>query len=293
MIARLVIKTPLAVAALATCALLASCGEGSDAGPPVVLPQESVTEAAPSALAEGRPLEQAAPVFFGPRLTVTDHGSFGVADRARVLPSPEFGALLRVRYPAGSASQKSSRVDGTPEGGAQLYLTLGGGPVDAALLAYHVRFPADFDFVKGGKLPGLYGGTRTGGGHIPDGTNGLSTRFMWRAAGAGEVYAYLPSSHVHGTSLGRGAWTFPKGRWVRLRQEVRLNTPGTADGSITVWLDDRQVLRQDGLVFRDTTDLKIDGLFFSTFFGGDDAGWSSPTEQHADFAGFTLTPADS
>ncbi|WP_181449171.1 polysaccharide lyase [Nonomuraea aridisoli] len=43
------------------------------------------------------------------------------------------------------------------------------------------------------------------GGRIPDGTNGLSTRFMWRANGAGEVYAYLPTSREHGTSLGRGA----------------------------------------------------------------------------------------
>ena len=30
-------------------------------------------------------------------------------------------------------------------------------PSDVMTLTYNVRFPSGFDFVKGGKLPGLYG----------------------------------------------------------------------------------------------------------------------------------------
>ncbi|WP_181449170.1 hypothetical protein [Nonomuraea aridisoli] len=40
-------------------------------------------------------------------------------------------------FPAGSASRTSSRADGTPEGGAQLYLLLKDGPVESVRLAYH------------------------------------------------------------------------------------------------------------------------------------------------------------
>jgi hypothetical protein len=283
-----------AVVALTASALLLLAACGGNAGdafaPPIVLP--GTAEATPARAPDGIPLQQAAPDFFGASLTPRERGSFGLADRAHVLPSddPRFARILRVRFPAGSASQKSSHEDGTPEGGAQVYLLFADGPGDAVRFSYHVRFPADFAFVKGGKLPGLFGGSKTGGGKIPDGSDGMSTRYMWRAAGIGEVYAYLPTSHDHGTSLGRGAWTFPTGRWTHIEQEVRLNTPGSPDGSITVRLDGRQVLHQDALTFRTTPDLHIDGVFFSTFFGGDDATWATPADQHIDFAAFRVTP---
>jgi hypothetical protein len=145
-----------------------------------------------------------------------------------------------------------------------------------------------FDFVKDGKLPGLYGGTVTAGRHIPDGTNGFSTRYMWRKGEAGEVYAYLPSSVSHGTSLGRNSWQFAPGQWTLTEQEVRLNTPGESDGSVTVWINGTQVFQQTGIVYRTTRNLKIDGLFFSTFFGGGDSSWASPSDQYAEFAEFSV-----
>jgi polysaccharide lyase-like protein len=229
--------------------------------------------------------------FFGNGLTFTNHGSFGL-DRGTVLPPTEGapGAVLRVTYPAGAASKRAEAEDGTADGGVQAYLRLPHDSQDQARLRYYVRFQPGFDFVKGGKLPGLYGGTVTSGRKIPNGTNGFSTRYMWRTGGAGEVYAYLPSSVEHGTSLGRGSWQFVPGRWTLTEQEVRLNTPGQADGSITVWVDGNQVFQQNGLVYRTTRDLKIDGLFFSTFFGGGDSSWASPSDQYAEFAEFSLRP---
>ena len=224
--------------------------------------------------------------FIGNGLDYIGDGDFGL-DEAQLLTTTDApgGVLLRVSYPAGSAS----RAAGGPDGGTQAYLRLPDTTTDTLDLRYHLRFPTDFDFVKGGKLPGLYGGTVTSGQHIPDGTNGFSTRYMWRANGAGEVYAYLPTSQQHGTSLGRGCFTFTPGRWTQLHQRITLNTPGHSNGRITVWQDDRLVLDPPGLTFRTTPDLHIDGLFFSTFFGGDDSSWASPTDQHADFADFAVT----
>jgi hypothetical protein len=224
--------------------------------------------------------------FLGNGLTYVDRGAFGL-DRSQLITTPDApgGSMVRVAYPAGSASK---RADGE-DGGLQAYLQLPDGPRDELYLQYSVRFQPDFDFVKGGKLPGLYGGTVTGGQDIPDGTNGFSTRYMWRSGGDGEVYAYLPTSQDHGTSLGRGCWFFPTNQWVSIQQRVRLNTPGASDGEVTVWQDGRQVFSQGGMTYRTTDQLKIDGLFFSTFFGGGDESWASPVDQYADFAGFAIS----
>lgn len=228
--------------------------------------------------------------FFGPSVVARSGGSFGLS-RAGLLGGTEgaLGRVLRVYYPAHSASPTVARQYGRPEGGTQLYLPLRSGPTDQLHLRYYVRFPYDFDFVKGGKLPGLYGGTVTSGRHIPNGENGLSTRYMWRAGGAAEVYAYLPTSVAHGTSLDRGAWHWAPGRWMCAEQAVRLNTPGRSDGTVTVFIDGRQVMSAHGLEFRTADTLHIEGVFFSTFFGGSDTTWATPREQYADFAAFAVS----
>ncbi len=204
-------------------------------------------------------------------------------------PSGKFSQVLRVRYPGGSASPLVTRKTGAPIGGAQFFANLGMQPQNALRLSYYVRFANDFDFVKGGKLPGLFGGTVTDGRQIPDGTNGFSTRYMWRRGGEGEIYAYLPSSKEHGTSIGRGNWRFQPGIWYRLEQEVILNQPGKNNGRIRVWVNGKPVLNQGNLTFRTSDRLKIEGILFSTFFGGGAPSWATPKNVYADFANFSVS----
>lgn len=91
--------------------------------------------------------------------------------------------VMQVRFPAGSVNPGSR-----PRGGADFYAA----PLDLSeaknvTLEYEVFFPANFSFVKGGKLPGLYGGHEgCSGGDDAEGC--FSTRMMWRADGAGELY---------------------------------------------------------------------------------------------------------
>ena len=96
-------------------------------------------------------------------------------------------SMLQVFYPEGSINPKQR-----PQGGSQFYAA----PLDvrharSVTFAYSIFFPSDFDWVKGGKLPGLYGG-RTGcsGGDAAD--DCFSTRMMWRRGGAGELYLVRP-----------------------------------------------------------------------------------------------------
>lgn len=195
---------------------------------------------------------------------------------------------LRVKYPRGSWSPQATRKAGLPVGGAQFYSPVCGAGLDEATLSYSLRFSDHFPFVKGGKLPGLYGGKGNTGGKIPTGEDGFSTRFMWVQEGAGVIYPYLPTSIRVGSTYGRGTFYFKPGVWQRLEQHVKLNTPGASDGEIDVILDGKPVFQKQGLRFRDVPALKIDGILFSTFFGGADASWAAPSDCYVDFADFTV-----
>jgi hypothetical protein len=217
-------------------------------------------------------------------------GAFGLDNLSIENETGPFSRFLRAKYYKGGASPSASRRAGVKEGGGQFNGALEGGPVDHLFLRYYVRFPKDFDFKKGGKLPGFYGGTEVSGGRIPDGTNGFSTRFMWRTDGQGEVYVYMPSSPKFGTSLGRGSWTFARDKWQCIEQEFTLNTPARSDGVVRVWLDGEPVYTNESLLIRTVPSLQIEGIFFSTFFGGGDASWAPDTDTYADFAAFATGP---
>ncbi|PMR73935.1 hypothetical protein C1H69_16130 [Billgrantia endophytica] len=187
---------------------------------------------------------------------------------------------LRVHYPAGTSSPSDE-----PLGGAGFYAdpkALAG--AERACLSYQVRFAPDFDFVKGGKLPGLYGGDAPSGGEAVDGENGFSLRLMWREMGEGELYPYVVGHE--GVSVGRGSWHFPVGRWVSVEQEVILNDPGRDNGIARLWIDGRPVLEHRDITYRTTPESTIDGLMFSTFFGGTGKEWQTPRDQFVDFAAF-------
>jgi len=95
--------------------------------------------------------------------------------------------MLQLFYPEGSINPV-----GWPQGGSQFYAA----PLDVSKASsltfeYKVFFPSDFEWVKGGKLPGLYGG-RTGCSGGDAALDCFSTRLMWRAGGAGELYLVKP-----------------------------------------------------------------------------------------------------
>jgi hypothetical protein len=132
-------------------------------------------------------------------------------------------------------------------------------------LAYGIYFPASFDFRKGGKLPGLYGGHGgCSGGN--EASTCFSTRLMFRQDGMGELYLYAPvgkqpksvcnlppfstCSAVFGASLGRGSWTFARGGWTHVKQDIWLNTPGQADGGFNIWVNGERVLTANNVFIR-------------------------------------------
>lgn len=211
------------------------------------------------------------------------------------------GPVLQVTYPAGSFQSTS--------GGLQLYSlwnTSDGSQFNSMLLSYEVAFDADFNFVKGGKLPGLRGGpqpTGCDGGQAANGTNCFSSRLMWRTSGQGEVYAYIPDSNRlcsgdpseflcnsdgFGTSIDRGSFSFTTGAWNHVTLLVRLNNVGSDNGEVSLFFNDVNALDHTNINYRTDTDINIGGLYLSTFFGGDDSSWATPNTVNTYFRNFQL-----
>ncbi|KAI0355080.1 hypothetical protein OH77DRAFT_1496264 [Trametes cingulata] len=170
-------------------------------------------------------------------------------------------AFLQLFYPANSVNPAQS-----PQGGADFYAT----PLDLSRarnvsLEYSVFFPADFDFVEAGKLPGIYGG-HDGCSGGDDALECWSTRLMWRAKGLGELYLYAPKDKqtpalcatppqsvcdaAYGLSIGRGAFAFAPGNWTHVRQTVTLNTPGMQDGGFALDVDGVRVIERGDVYYR-------------------------------------------
>jgi hypothetical protein len=195
--------------------------------------------------------------------------------------------VLAVTYPNSSIDPAAKMA---PVGGAGFVY-----PSRAALfsgcLTYEVRFASGFDFGRGGKLPGLYGGNAPSGG--ADAEMGFSARYMWRSGGAGEVYLYSPDkTGKYGESVGPGAWTFVPGQWQRLEEEIVVNHIGQHDGVLRVWVDGSLVVNRTDILYRVNENVLVHGLMFSTFFGGHDPSWASPKTQTALFRDFRLFGAE-
>jgi hypothetical protein len=216
-----------------------------------------------------------------------DYGS----SNANVVSDGQFGNVLRVLYPAGSSSNSYART-GHPVGGLEFKARLPGGAASGSVfLSYWLRFAPNFQWVKGGKLPGLCGGTCPSGGAAVSGYHGWSMRLMWRPGGAGEQYAYILPSEAYGTELGLGAWRFTTGDWHRMAQEIVLNTDGAPNGASRVWFDvdpeGAPTFEARSLTYR-RDDTPADALFFSTFFGGHDPDWATPVDTYIDFSNFVV-----
>ncbi|CAE6440338.1 unnamed protein product [Rhizoctonia solani] len=174
------------------------------------------------------------------------------------------------------------------------------------VFSYSVKFEDGFDFVKGGKLPGLYGGTTPelaygcSGGRQDGRDKCFSLRLMWRPNGEGEIYAYIPNTpsnhealknvppktHCNadfGWSIARGSFYFKPGEWTTIAERVRLNDVECANGTLQIWANGELVVDVQGLETRVDKDVVFRGAHFQTFFGGKAQDWASTKDQCAYF----------
>lgn len=168
---------------------------------------------------------------------------------------------------------------------------------DSMYIRYYVKFNAAIDFIRGGKLPGFIGGEANTGGTKPTGFDGFSARIMWRADGRIVQYLYHPDQPgKYGEDLpwdeGGEPRFFTPGRWHCVETYLQMNTvvdgTGQFNGVVRSWLDGELALNRTDIRFRFTDALQIDGLYFSTFFGGGDASWAPVKDETTMFDEFVI-----
>ncbi|TBU29334.1 hypothetical protein BD309DRAFT_357757 [Dichomitus squalens] len=246
-----------------------------------------------------------------------DDGTLGVEKLLSELShnyvtAPDGKKSMQAHYPEGSYT-----YDHDPQGGLSFYAT---GPSQFDLdnakevtFSYSVYFDEGFDWNKGGKLPGVFGGNSfdiaasCSGGRRDD--RCFSARFMWRTDGKGEIYTYLPPdfsankavcnvapesdcNDTYGASVGRGSFYFKAGARTTIGQRVRLNDVGQENGEIELFVEGKSIWTVSGLVLRSSSAGKFQGIQMQTFFGGHDSSWASPKSQNTYFSDFSMAITD-
>ncbi len=176
-------------------------------------------------------------------------------------------------------------------------------PSISSTLSYRVFFPEDFDWRRGGKLPGLFIGH-------PGATGGNweykagSARVVWQRNGVAALYLYLPLQVAfdgsketavetqgaefkrccHLTKKGCHLWNrgsdvlrFKRGQWNDVQLVVHLNTIGRQDGYVELTVNGEKKVC-GGMAWRTRAHLAIGGLAWQTFYGGRDAEAACPRE---------------
>ncbi|MFC3996160.1 polysaccharide lyase [Nocardiopsis sediminis] len=200
--------------------------------------------------------------------------SVGMDERTQVdasTPAHSGDQSLRVLYPEGKV--------GPEESGAQAPFALEAAP--EYYVSMWIRFDEDFSWGTSeyaGKVGiGLAGGDWCSGGQTCDGTNGFSSRFIWRRAdGEAALYYYhMDKQDTYGdhVSLEENGSVihWPKGEWVNVVQRVKVNTvtggQANHDGEIEVFYNGRSAAEVTGLRFV-TNDDQVDTAYFDSFAGG-------------------------
>ena len=214
------------------------------------------------------------------------------------------GSALATSYPAG--------LHGTRETGAQWPYDFDQS-YEEATLSYRVRFAPGFDFVRGGKLPGLAGGTAPTGSTQATGFNGWAGRLMWRTnfggvagqpqqlTSGGITYAKHTDSGFSGDGRqeDRNFFFNPDGtqtefvsdQWYQITQRIVMNTPGEFNGIQQIWIDGVLVINEQNIRYRLDDSFAIDQLYFSTFYGGNE-DWRTSKDEEAFFDDFVVTIPD-
>ena len=190
------------------------------------------------------------------------------------------GRSLRVLYPKDGYG---------PDMGGALWRLDFAESYEELYVSYWVRFESKFEWVGGGKLPGLTGGAANSGGNKPTGMDGFSARMAWREQGAAVQYMYyMDQPGEFGDdfiwSVHDAPAAFIPGTWHHVVHHVVMNTEGLRNGVLEAWFDGSLALKHNNVRYRAKgANFAIDAFYFSTFFGGDGPEWAPSSDQYIYF----------
>ena len=153
--------------------------------------------------------------------------------------------------------------------------------VGSACLKYQVRLPEDFDYNNGGRLPGLFGVSEDGQ------QRAFSASFVWRSGGRAEVEGQTEGGKA-GRTLSGKAFEIPRGRWVALEQEIVLNSPGSDDGILRVWVDGSLKDERSNIAWRKSDKITVEGVDAQVYYDGRTALAAAPRDTSVKISPFAI-----
>lgn len=184
---------------------------------------------------------------------------WGLLENARVVEASGASAKQAIEVRFTPAKAFTTPAD-TKMGMGFTWAPRSAGKPTAACLTYSVFVPGNFDFAKGGRLPGFVTAT-------PDQDNAagsVSSRIAWRESGGLELRAQMADWPEPRRLAGDKVHILPRGQWVSLEQEIVLNAPGAKDGALRLWADGALIVEKKGLAIRDKLETRVSGVLAET-----------------------------
>ena len=152
--------------------------------------------------------------------------------------------------------------------------------------SYDIRFKPGFEWVHGGKIPGMVGGSVTSG-QTPTSSTGFSTRMMWKGGGNLVFYVYHHDQvSNYGDSYYWEGFQFQTGRWYNLTIRVVMNSisngTAAANGILEGYVDGKLMFQKTDFKFRLNETIKIERMYLCSFFGGNTLDWAAKRDEWID-----------
>jgi hypothetical protein len=183
-------------------------------------------------------------------------GEWGVLDNSKVVTVDQApGTALEVKLAPvpGELAQSERDTNGIDF----RWTPLGMKSATAACLDYSIFVPEKFPFNEGGGvLPAVVGGAPPpANSEKPD---RFSVRLEWTEDGKGVLS--VATAGLDFRSVNLTGFPLEPGHWMRVQQEVVLNTPGAADGIVRLWADGDLMAEDTGIELRKNKDDGIIGV---------------------------------
>ncbi len=209
-------------------------------------------------------------------------------DKTYIIDGGNGNQAMQWNYPQGSVGPTAGGGQFEPPNNAQ---------ADEIYMSYNIQFKPGFEWVLGGKLPGLKGGPQSyySGVQKPGWSDGFSNGLMWGHGYAGQddkggIYFYTyyqDQSGLYGDSYRWGNFKFQTdpGRWYNITIRMVMNTiksdgsGGNYDGIMEGFVDGKLVVSKTGMRFRNTSSVHIDKMKIYSHFGGSGSEYGAARDE--------------
>jgi hypothetical protein len=171
----------------------------------------------------------------------------------------------------------------------------------AACLAYDVKLSPDFELTDNGLLPGMTGAD-------PQEDERFEVYLSWDRSGEGTVRHKITtkepaqraqsagiltnpidlSNNDTGYGVELAGFELPKGRWLRINQELVLNRPDQSDGLLRIFIDGRLIFERSDMHLRTMPETTLRGAALAAHVLGPDARYTGAHDGSVSFTPFEL-----